>query len=107
VTLFVSEHQADHNETAECRIVSPASRADIRPRTTPARLFRIVGTNVRLGRERMGLTQEDLAAVAEIDLSYLSRMERGKANPSVEVLGKLAKALGTTPAALLTEAVGR
>ena len=58
---------------------------------------------MRLGRERMGLTQEDLAALAEVDISYLSRMERGKANPSVEVLAKLAKALGTSPAALLTK----
>lgn len=70
-------------------------------------LKQIVGNNVRVGRERMGLTQEDLAALAEIDLSYLSRMERGKANPSVEVVGKLAKALDTTPAALLTEDKGR
>ncbi len=66
-------------------------------------LKQIVGTNVRLTRERRGLTQEDLASAAEIDVSYLSRIERGKANPSVELLGKLAKALGTTPAALLTE----
>lgn len=66
-------------------------------------LKQIVGTNVRLGRERMGLTQEDLAALAEIDLSNLSRMERGKANPSVDMFGKLAKARGTTPAALLTD----
>lgn len=62
----------------------------------------IVATNVKELREGLGLTQEEVAHLAEVDVSYLSRLERGKANPSIELLDKLARALKTTAAALLT-----
>ena len=62
---------------------------------------RIVGTNVRRLRVERKLTQEQLAHDAEIDLTYLGGIERGRRNPSIEVLGRLAHSLGVHPAKLL------
>jgi len=63
----------------------------------------IVANNVKALREANGQTQEEVAHLADVDVSYLSRLERGIANPSIELLDKLAGVLKTTPAALLTE----
>lgn len=61
----------------------------------------IVGKNVRRFRQRAHMTQEQLAFAAEIDLTYVGGIERGKRNPSVLVLVRIATALGTEPAELL------
>jgi transcriptional regulator with XRE-family HTH domain len=61
----------------------------------------IVGTNVRKRRQERGLTQEQLAFAAEIDLTYVGGIERGKRNPSVLVLVRIAEALSTDPSDLL------
>ena len=61
----------------------------------------IVGKNVRRFRQRADMTQEQLAFAAEIDLTYAGGIERGKRNPSVLVLVRIAAALGTEPAELL------
>ncbi|WP_414900887.1 helix-turn-helix domain-containing protein [Sphingomonas flavalba] len=61
----------------------------------------IVGKNVRRFRQHADMTQEQLAFAAEIDLTYVGGIERGKRNPSVLVLVRIATALGTKPAELL------
>lgn len=61
----------------------------------------VVGTNVRLARHKAQLTQEQLALEAKIDLTYVGGIERGKRNPSVQVLARIADALKMTPADLL------
>jgi transcriptional regulator with XRE-family HTH domain len=61
----------------------------------------IVGNNVRRLRQQAQLTQEQLAFAAEIDLTYVGGIERGKRNPSVLVLARIAHALNTEPAELL------
>jgi transcriptional regulator with XRE-family HTH domain len=58
---------------------------------------RIVGANVRRLRKARGLTQEKLALDAAIDLTYLGGIERGRRNPSVAVLGRLAGVLEVHP----------
>lgn len=63
---------------------------------------RILAMNVRAARDRLGLSQEALAYEAEIDRTYISGIERGKRNPSVDLIARLAEALKTTPAALLS-----
>lgn len=60
----------------------------------------IVAANVRRLRGERKLTQEQLAHDAEIDLTYLGGIERGRRNPSVAVVGRLAHALRTSPAEL-------
>lgn len=54
---------------------------------------RIFGSNVREVRVERGLTQERVAFDAEIDLTYLGGIERGKRNPSLLVMGRIARAL--------------
>ena len=64
---------------------------------------RIVGANVRRFRVEHKLTQEQLAHEAEIDLTYLGGIERGRRNPSVDVLGRLARALRCHPRDLFNQ----
>lgn len=59
---------------------------------------RIVGANVRRLRGERGLTQEQLAHDAEIDVTYLRGIEAGRRNPSVAVIGRLASSLDVHPA---------
>jgi transcriptional regulator with XRE-family HTH domain len=61
----------------------------------------IVGANVRRARQTAGLTQEQVALEAKIDLTYMGGIERGKRNPTVLVLVRLADALGVDPTDLL------
>lgn len=63
----------------------------------------IVGGNVRRLRQARQMTQEQLAFDADLDLTYVGGIERGKRNPSLLVLARLAKALGVTPAELIRE----
>ena len=52
----------------------------------------LVARNIRRLRVARGLSQEALAVDAEIDRTYVSRLERGLENPSVAVLERLARA---------------
>ena len=62
----------------------------------------ILGKNVQRLRRQKGLTQEELAFEAEIDLTYMGGIERGKRNPSLLVMARIAKALSVPPAKLLS-----
>ena len=53
----------------------------------------LVARNLRRLRVARGVSQEALAVDAEIDRTYVSRLERGMENPTVAVLEKLAAAL--------------
>ncbi len=67
----------------------------------------IVAANVRRRRAERKLTQEQLAHDAEIDLTYLGGIERGRRNPSVAVLGRIAAALHCDPCDLLSKQEGQ
>lgn len=55
----------------------------------------VAGENpIRVWREHRGLTLQDLASTADISKPYLSEIETGKKEPSLDVLRKLADALG-------------
>jgi transcriptional regulator with XRE-family HTH domain len=54
----------------------------------------LVARNLRRLRVRRGFSQEVLAVDAQIDRTYVSRLERGLENPTVAVLERLAEALG-------------
>lgn len=47
-------------------------------------------------RKYRGFSQKDLADVVEVDKAYISRVERGLQQPSVESLYKIAQALSVT-----------
>ena len=52
-------------------------------------------------RQSAGLTQEQLAFEANIDLTYVGGIERGRRNPSLLVMVRIAEALKVDPQALL------
>jgi len=63
----------------------------------------IVGENIHRLRLQAGLTHEHLAFEADIDLTYVGGIERGKRNPSLLVIVRIAGALQTGPKELLRE----
>lgn len=52
-----------------------------------------VGLNLQALRKAKGLSQEELAHRADIHQTYLSGVERGRRNPSVMVLARIAAAM--------------
>jgi transcriptional regulator with XRE-family HTH domain len=66
----------------------------------------IFGKNARRVRKQKGLTQEQLAFEAEIDLTYVGGIERGKRNPSLIVMGRIAHALSVPLPSLLSDRAG-
>ncbi len=63
----------------------------------------LIAWNVRRIRVAKGVSQERLAFDSDIDRSYLGGIERRQENPTVDLLERLAKALGATMAELFAE----
>ncbi len=57
-------------------------------------LARHFGSAVRRHRELLRLSQEELAHRADLDRSYLGRIERGEQNATLESAQRLSDALG-------------
>ncbi len=70
------------------------------PRRDP--LLTALGRRVRGLRESQGLTQENLGEKADLDQTYISDIERGERNPSMLIVGQLAKAFRLSLAELFT-----
>ncbi len=66
------------------------------------RLQTRLAANVLRLRTAKELSQEQLALEADVDRTYVSQIERGLKNPSLLILHKLAKTLGSTAVALLS-----
>jgi transcriptional regulator with XRE-family HTH domain len=64
---------------------------------------KILAKNIKAARNRLNLSQEELAARAEIDRTYVSGIERQVRNPTITVVAKFAKALEMTTADLLAD----
>jgi transcriptional regulator with XRE-family HTH domain len=62
-----------------------------------------LGRNARRLWQQRDLTQEQLAFDAEIDLTYVGGIERGKRNPSLLVMARIADALSVTLTKLLAK----
>lgn len=60
-----------------------------------------LGTNLREARERLGLTQEQVAERSGVHATEVSRIEAGKRDPQVSTLRRLAAALEMPPGRLL------
>lgn len=52
------------------------------------------GPAIRRHRELLRLSQEELATRACIDRTYISGVERGVRNPTLDVMQRIARALG-------------
>jgi transcriptional regulator with XRE-family HTH domain len=57
--------------------------------------------NLTRRRRALDLSQEAVAAAAMMDQSQYSRIERGRVDPSIRTLARVARALTTTPSELL------
>jgi transcriptional regulator with XRE-family HTH domain len=63
----------------------------------------VVGHRIRELRQQKRLSQERLALDSEIDLTYLGGIERGRRNPTLLVMARIAQALDVPLASLFTE----
>jgi transcriptional regulator with XRE-family HTH domain len=63
----------------------------------------ILARNMRLARQRKGVSQEALADLASVDRTYVSGIERQVRNPTITVVAKLAAALDCTTSDLLRD----
>ena len=63
-----------------------------------------LGNAIREIRLAKGISQEKLALLAEIDRSYVGRVERGDNNAAILTLARLADALDLTVAKLMHKA---
>ncbi len=64
---------------------------------------RLIAYNLMRIRLSRGLSQEALALYAGVDRTYVSGLERGLRNPSVDILDRLAKKLSVKITELFVE----
>ena len=62
-----------------------------------------VGKKIRYVRKQRGYTQYQLADAVNADVSTINKIENDKANPSLDMLEKLAAALGVKITELLED----
>jgi transcriptional regulator with XRE-family HTH domain len=54
------------------------------------------GKNMKKIREAKGMSQGDIYRATKIERAYISNLEAGKQNPTLETMEKIAKALGVS-----------
>ena len=69
-----------------------------------AQVLEHIAANTVARRTSLGLTQQGLADIADLDLRFIQRVERAQTNLSVTALVALAAALEVAPEALLRPA---
>jgi transcriptional regulator with XRE-family HTH domain len=67
---------------------------------------KLVGRNVKRVRQEKGLTQEQLAELSGFSQQYISGLEKGRRNPTIVSLYKLATALGVSHMELVRSVEG-
>lgn len=73
-------------------------------RERPSPLRQTLARNIRAQRERLGISQDELAFRADMHRTNVSAIERGLRNVSLDNLYFLATALETEPHLLIAEA---
>lgn len=63
----------------------------------------LVAWNLRRLRVQQGISQEKLAADAEVDRAYLGGLERRTENPTVDLLDRIANALSANLSELFVQ----
>lgn len=66
-------------------------------------LMILFGKVVRLHREALGLSQEELAAISGLHRTYIGSVERGERNISLKNIYQIAKALKTSAGLMLRQ----
>ena len=81
---------------------SPLARmSSARFETAERELRTLFGRNLRNARNRLGLTQTDVANIIDSDQSFVAAVERGAQNVRLSTVVRLACAVRTDPGALL------
>ncbi|RDV43757.1 hypothetical protein DOE76_16020 [Leifsonia sp. ku-ls] len=73
------------------------------PRSRAAEIF---GQRVRTARVARGMSQEDIANLADMHVTNYGRVERGESNSELHTIVRIATALDTDPAELLAGLYG-
>ncbi|HET6492111.1 MAG TPA: helix-turn-helix transcriptional regulator [Burkholderiales bacterium] len=68
-----------------------------------SRLRQILAKNIRLLRNNLGVTQEELADRAKLHRTYIGMIERAERNLSIDNIEKIARALEVDPHRLLVD----
>jgi transcriptional regulator with XRE-family HTH domain len=63
----------------------------------------MLGRVIRRLRTESGISQEGLAAISGIDRTFMGEIERGEANPSFDVLQRIASGLGVLLSELIRQ----
>lgn len=53
-----------------------------------------IAKDIKERRSQLGISQQDLAEISEVSLATIKDIERGKGNPSLNTLEKIADVLG-------------
>lgn len=72
-----------------------------RDKRSPSPLREVFGANLRAARKAKGLTIFDVSYAAQVDWSYVTQIEGGRKNLSIDVMDALAKAVGVSVIELL------
>ena len=62
---------------------------------------KLIGKQIKILRQASGMSQEELAEKVSLSAKYLSRIERGNANPTLDTFMKLADSLQVEVSELL------
>ncbi|MFT3767735.1 MAG: helix-turn-helix domain-containing protein [Minicystis sp.] len=85
----LAEHEGDWNY----EVASAEASADLTP---------VVGSNLRRLRVKRGLSLERLSRASSVSRAMLGQIELGQSTPTINVLWKIARALGVPFSALIT-----
>lgn len=69
------------------------------------KLKKAFGMALRDARKKRQLSQLEVASTSGIDRAYVSELERGLGNPSVETMFRLAEAIGASPLELVKQMI--
>lgn len=61
---------------------------------TEEKLLKCVGKNIKMYRIQRGILQQDLAAMCNMEIPNMSRIENGRTNPTLRTLYRISQALG-------------
>lgn len=90
---MVSESSWRNDHRVTHRPATPSPTPPVKVGTSavdPAYLQQLFAANVRQARKQRGLTQEDLADQADLDRTYISSIERGLRNVSIQNIQRIA-----------------
>ncbi|MFB6344548.1 MAG: helix-turn-helix domain-containing protein [bacterium] len=67
----------------------------------------VIRGNIRRLRNELGYTQIELSKESGFDSSYVGKIERGEADPSLESINRISRTLGVDPASLFLGNAGK